>query len=126
MLGNIKLGVLIGIRLILVCNITYIYSQKQTTRKLQIAIEKILFPLKIFKVNPREISIIVSISIAFIKVMQKEIENLKYLLTSKGFKINLKNFITKPNYILMPLIVSIVKKTAEIEQSMISKGYMSL
>lgn len=125
-LGNIELGILIGLRLILVCNITYIYSKKQTTRNLQIAIEKILIPFKIVGVNPREISIIVSISIAFIPIMQKEIENLKYSLLSKGFKMNLKNFVTKPSYILMSLITSVIKKTAEIEQSMISKGYISL
>lgn len=126
LLGDINLGILIGLRLILVCNITYIYSEIQTIRKLQTAIEKILIPLKIFKISPRDISIIISISIAFIPIVKKEIENLKYSLISKGFQINLKNVIARPNCILMPLIIGIIKKTAEIEQSMISKGYMSL
>lgn len=124
--GDINLGILIGLRLILVCNITYIYAERQTAGKLQIAIEKILIPLKVFKINPRDISIMISISIAFIPIIKKEIENLKYSLISKGFQINLKNIITRPNCILMPLIVGIIKKTAEIEQSMMSKGYISL
>ena len=126
LLGDINLGIFIGLKLILVCNITYIYSEKQTARKLQIATEKILMPLKLFKINPRDISVIVSISIAFIPIMKKELENLKYSLISKGFKINLKSFFTKPNCIFLPLIVGIIKKTIEIERSMISNGYMSL
>ncbi len=125
-LGDINLGILIGLRLILVCNITYIYSEIQTIRNLQIAIEKILMPLRIFKINSKDISIIVGISVAFIPIVKKEIENLKCSLISKGFEINFKNVITRSNCILMPLIIGIIKKTAEIEQSIISKGYISL
>lgn len=94
-----------------------------TPKKIQFALEKILIPLKILKINPREIGIMVSISLAFIPILQKEIENLKYSLISKGFKFNLKNFIKYPRVILFPLMTSIIKKTAEIEQSMISRGY---
>ena len=118
-----QFGVLIGIRLILVCNVTYIFSKKQTPKKIQYAIEKILTPLKVFKVDVREIAIIVSISLAFIPIMQREIENLKYSLISKGFEINLKNMVKRPNCVFLPLITSAVKKTCEIEQSMISRGY---
>ncbi len=121
--GSLWVGVLIGIRLILVCNVTYIFSQKMTPKKIQFSIEKILTPLKIIKVNPKEIGIIVSIALSFIPILQKEIENLKYSLISKGYNLSLKNLIKKPNYILIPLITSVIKKTSEIEQSMVSKGY---
>lgn len=67
----------------------------------------------------------VSISISFIPILKEEIQNLKYSLISKGFKLNFKNLIKKPNYILMPLVTSIIKRTLEIEQSMISRGYIS-
>ena len=123
--SNFVSAIFIGIRLILVCNITYIFSKKMTPKKLQYVIEKILIPLKLFKINTREIGIMVSISFAFIPILQKEIENFKYTLISKGFKFNLKNIIKYPNYILMPLIISIIKRTSEIEQSMLSRGYMS-
>lgn len=53
--GGIELSVLIALRLILVCNITYIFSQKQTPRSLGYTIEKVLTPLKVFKVNTKEI-----------------------------------------------------------------------
>lgn len=123
--GDVKLSTLVSLRLILVCNITYVFSCKMTPKKIQYGVEKILSPLKIFKINTRDIGVMVSISLSFIPILQKEIQNLKYSLISKGFNLNLKNLIKKPNYILVPLLTSVIKKTAEIEQSMISKGYIS-
>lgn len=67
----------------------------------------------------------VSISLSFIPILQREIQNLKYSLISKGFKLNFKNLIKHPNYILLPLITSVIKKTSEIEYTMLSKGYIS-
>lgn len=123
-LGDLHLGIIITIKLILVCNITFIFSKNMTPKKIQTAIENIFFPLKVFKINPRNIGIMVSISIAFIPIMQSEIQNLKYSLKAKGFRLNLKNMIRKPEVALIPLITSILKKTDEIEQSMISRGFM--
>lgn len=124
-LGGMELGLLISIRLILVCHITYIFSEKMTPQKIQYSIEKILLPLKLFKINTREIGIMVAISISFIPIIQKEIQNLKYSLTSKGFQMNFRNFIKRPNVIIVPLITSIIKRTTEIEESLISRGYVA-
>ncbi|MCI8392337.1 MAG: hypothetical protein HFJ24_06915 [Clostridia bacterium] len=123
-LGGLQLGIIITIKLILVCNTTFVFSENMTPKKIQIAIEKLCFPLKIFKINPRNVGIMVSISIAFIPIMQREMQNLKYSLNAKGFKFDLRNILGKPSVILLPLIVSILKKTDEIEQSMVSRGYM--
>lgn len=121
---SVLYGFLIGLRLSLVCNVTYIFSKKMTPKKLQISVQNILFPLKLFRVNTRDIGIIVSISIAFIPILQKEIQNLKYSLISKGFRPSFKSLVKRPNLILAPLLASVIKKTGEIEESMISKGYV--
>lgn len=123
-LGDLNLAIIITIKLILVCNITFVFSENMTPKKIQTAIEKICFPLKIFKINPRNIGIMVSISITFIPIMQKEMQNLKNSLNAKGFKLNLKNIVKRPDVLFLPLIISILKKTDEIEQSMISRGFM--
>ena len=119
----ISYGILIGIRLILVCNITYIFSKKMTPHKLQYVIETLLKPLKIININSKEVGIIVCIGLTFIPIIQKEITELKYSLKSKGCNPNLKNIIRKPNYILVPLITSIIKRIGKIENSLYSKGY---
>lgn len=122
-ISGISYGILIGIRLILVCNITYIFSKKMTPHKLQYVIETLLKPLKIININSKEVGIIVCIGLTFIPIIQKEITELKYSLKSKGCNPNLKNIIRKPNYILVPIITSIIKRIGEIENSLYSKGY---
>ena len=122
-ISGISYGILIGIRLILVCNITYIFSKKMTPHKLQYVIETLLKPLKIININSKEVGIIVCIGLTFIPIIQKEITELKYSLKSKGCNPNLKNIIRKPNYILVPLITSIIKRIGKIENSLYSKGY---
>lgn len=122
-ISGISYGVIIGIRLILVCNITYIFSKKMTPHKLQYVIETLLKPLKIINIDSKEVGIIVCIGLTFIPIIQKEMTELKYSLKSKGFSLSFKNIIKKPNYILVPLITSIIKRIGEIENSLYSKGY---
>lgn len=124
-MSDINSGILIGIRLILVCNITYIFSKEMTPQKLQYTIEKILKPLKILKINSKEIGIIVCIGIAFIPIIQKEMQEIKYSLKAKGYNLSLKNIIKKPNYILVPLVTGTIKKINDIEASLLSKGYVA-
>lgn len=123
--SGISYGILIGIRLMLVCNITYIYAKKMTPGKLQYVIEILLKPLKIFKINSKEIGIIVCIGIAFIPIIQREITEIKYSLKSKGFDLRFTNIIKKPNYILTPLLTQVIKRVGQIEQSLLSKGYVA-
>lgn len=67
----------------------------------------------------------VCIGITFIKVLQKQIVELKYSLNAKGFNLKFSNIIRKPNYILVPLISSVIKRVGEIEDSLNSKGYVA-
>lgn len=123
LLESVEHGILIGVRLILICNITYIFGKKMTPQKLQYVIETLLKPLKIIKIDSREIGIIVCIGATFIPIIQKEVMELKLSLKAKGFKLSVRNIITKSNYILIPLITSILKRIGEIEDSLYSKGY---
>ena len=124
-ISGINFGALIGIRLILVCNMTYIFAKKMTPHKLQYVIETLLKPLKIFKIDSREIGIILCIGTTFIPIIQREIQEIKYALKAKGYEINYRNVIRKPKYILVPLITMVIKKINDIEASLLSKGYVS-
>ncbi len=124
-IAGINYGVIIGIRLVLVCNMTYIFFKKMTQSKFQYVIETLLRPLKIINVDSKEIGIMLCIGIAFIPIIQKEITQVKYSLNAKGFKLNVINVLRRPNYILAPLITSVIKRVGEIESSLLSKGYVS-
>ncbi len=117
-------AILIGIRLILVCNFTYTFTRNFTPQQLSNSIEKILTLLKIFKINTREIGIMISIAVAFVPILKDEGNKIKESLKSKGFNVNGINMIKNINLILVPLIVSILKRVQHIENAFKSKGYI--
>lgn len=120
-----EMAILIGIRLILVCNFTYTFTRKFTPSQLSNSIEKLLTPLKIFKVNTRDIGIMISIAVAFVPILKDEGNKIKDSLKSKGFDVNGINMIKNINLILVPLMVSILKRVNHIENAFKSKGYIS-
>jgi energy-coupling factor transporter transmembrane protein EcfT len=124
-LDSIQTAILIGIRLALVCNVTYTFTKNFTPRQLSMSIENLLTPLKVFHVNTRDIGIMISIAVAFIPILKDEAEKIKYSLQSKGFNTNGINMIKNINLLLVPLIVSIFKRVDHIENGLKSKGYVS-
>ena len=76
-------SILIGIRLIMVCHVTYIFGKTTTAMQLAKAIKMLLYPLTWFGVNTNNISIMVSLAITFIPIIRKEIENIRYSLKAK-------------------------------------------
>ncbi len=118
-MSGFSFGILIAIRLILVCNMTYIFSRRMTPHKLQYVIETLLKPLKASK----DIGIIICIGMTFIPIIQKEMQEIKNALNAKGYQTNFLNVIRRPNYILMPLITGTIKRINELEMSLLSKGY---
>ncbi len=121
---GLKSAIQIGIRLTLVCHITYIFGK--TTSSMQIAkgIEKLLYPLEWFGINRKNITLMISIAITFIPIIRNEITNIKYSLMAKGMRMNIINQIKHLNYIMGPLFYSLLKKVKEIEEALKSKAYV--
>lgn len=123
--NTIGYATVIGIRLMLVFNITYVFTKNLTPGQLSNSIENILAPLKILKVNTRDIGIMISIAIAFIPILKDETEKIKYSLQSKGFDTRGINMLKNMKLLLVPLIVSILKRVDHIENGLKSKAYVS-
>ena len=117
-------AILIGIKLIIVCNITYIFGKTTTAMQISKAIQNLLYPLKWFGINTNNIGVMVSIAITFIPIIQQEIQNIKYSLLSKGINMSFINQIKHINYIMVPLFYSLLRKVRYIEEALISKGYV--
>ena len=120
---DLQFSLLIGVRLILVCNISYIYSKTITCMEFSEVIEKLMFPLKIFGINPKEIGLIISISISFIPIMKDEISEVKYNLKVKGIKPTKYNILKNSGLIFKPFFVSVLQRMNEIEMALRAKGY---
>lgn len=118
-LANYQYAFLVAIKLILVCNITYIYAKKMTVKNLANTIKSFCMPLKLLKVNLEDIELLVCISLSMIPILRQEYSQLKEACFAKGMRLNIKNM--KP--ILTKLMLSVMKRVNEIEESIIDKGY---
>lgn len=116
---SVYTGILFGIRLVICYFTTYIFSKNMKIFELAEVIEFLLYPLKIFKINSSEIGIIISIAICMIPVLRSEIYSIKNNLISKGQRSGI-SFIKNA---CKPLIISILKKTDDMEKSLIAKAY---
>lgn len=112
------------LRLILVCNMTYIFSKTITTTRYAVVLEKLFVPLKLFKINPKDVSMIVLIAITFIPILGNELTQIKYSLKSKGMNTNNLNILKNLNLVFKPFFVSLLQRTAQIEMALKSKSYV--
>lgn len=120
---DINYAILIGIKLILVCSITYIFSTTLSYIEFATVIETLSYPLKLIGVNPKDIGLLITIALSFIPILKEELSRIKYVLLVKGFKINTINILKNTNIIFKPLFVSIMERINEIEYSLKAKGY---
>lgn len=120
---DINYAIIIGIKLILVCSITYIFSTTLSYMEFATVIEILSYPLKLIGVNPKDIGLLITIALSFIPILKEELSRIKYVLLVKGFKINTINILKNTNIIFKPLFVSIMERINEIEYSLKSKGY---
>ena len=92
------------------------------TSVLEIAntIQMIFSPLKIFKIDTSSISLIISIALCMIPILQQEINAVRNAIKAKGAKIKITNI----TLVLKPILISMLQRTGEIEKALIAKGFM--
>lgn len=113
-------GVVIGIRLMICYHITYIFSKTLTVLEIADTIQKLCYPLKIFQINTNSIGMMVSIAICMIPVLKNEIYTLMQAMKSKGKPIKINSIII----IMKPMLISILRKTSQIEKTLMAKAYV--
>ncbi len=122
-LVDMQTALLIIVRLILVCNFTYTYQYILSATELSKAIEILCFPLKLISINPKDVSLIISIAITFVPILSNEFVQTKYALKAKGLSKQNNSITKRLQYTLKPILYSILRRTGEVEYSLKSKGY---
>lgn len=123
LVDNINSALLIAVRLILVCNFTYTFKTIFSPMELAKAIETLCFPLKIFGINPKDISLIINIALTFIPILSNEFMQIKYALKSRGVAMSGINKVKSIKYMMKPLLYGILRRTNEVEYALKAKGY---
>ena len=117
-LGNYIYAFYISIKLILVCNITYIYSKTTTVLSVATTVKTIFKPLEIFKINVDEIEILVALALTMVPVLRREFKEIKYSCIAKNIKWNIKNM----KIILSKFMISIFKRVNELDEALREKN----
>ncbi len=123
LVDNINSALLIAVRLILVCNFTYTFKTIFSPMELAKAIEYLCFPLKVFGINPKDISLIINIALTFIPILSNEFIQIKYALKSRGVAMSGINKVKSIKYMMKPLLYGILRRTNELEYTLRVKGY---
>ena len=118
-IDSVYFGLLIGFRIVICYNITYIFSKTLTVCELADVIQKLCYPLKLFKVNTKNIGIMVSVALCMIPIFKNEFLAISDTMKAKGMNLKLSNTII----IMKPIFISVLRKTGQIEKSFIAKGY---
>ena len=70
--GSIEDGIVLGIRILIAYNFTYIFSSTFDILEFAQTIELILKPLYFLKINVKDISLIISIALCMIPILKEE------------------------------------------------------
>ena len=110
-------------RFLLAINATYLLCAFLSPQDISNSICNLLYPLKIFKVDIRKLSLIISIAITFIPILLNEGRIMKLSLINKGYKFNLKNLLLRPHIFIMTYINNLFNKIDEIEKALSMKVF---
>lgn len=121
--ADLQFAILIGVRLILVCNLSYIFSKTITYTEFGEVIEKLMYPFKIFGINPKEIGLVITIALSFMPIMKSEFEQMRNVLKVKGIKPTNFNLLKNLSLIFKPFFISVLQRVNEVEMSLKAKGW---
>lgn len=121
--ADLEFAILIGVRLILVCNLSYIFSKTITYTEFGEIIEKLMCPFKIFGVNPKEIGLVITIALSFMPIMKSEFEQIRNVLKVKGIRPTNFNILKNLSLIFKPFFISVLQRLNEVEMSLKAKGW---
>ena len=121
--SDIESSLKVGIRLFLVIDYTYSMGNYFDSTKIRFAFRYLLYPLKFFKIDIDNLTLIIAISLAFIPILSDETSMIKLSLKSKGLEFKFSNLITKPHIYLMTFLNCLFDRLDELEKSLIIKAY---
>ena len=117
--ANLETTLLFGARLFLAIEATYIISRWFTPSEFAHGFCLLLSPLKLFRVNLKELELILTIALTFVPILSREAKIIKQSLRTKGFAFSF----TRPHIYLVAYINSMFDRIETVELALRAKGY---
>ena len=122
---NLINSLIISWKIFIVAQGSFIFSNAIPPHKMAIGFYQLLTPLKIFKVNITNISLMLVIAFNFIPIISNDIFILKQTLKARNVKLNLKTFFTKSHIIFTMFFANLFKRVNQLEESLRARNYKS-
>lgn len=123
---GLKNGLIITTRTILILLYSEIVMQTTSTLRLALAFEHLLYPLKYLFLPIQKLSMIFSLSLSFINVLNEEIVRIKQAQSLRGITYEKKGIRGRVEALLsltVPLFLSAFHKADELSFALESRGY---
>lgn len=110
-------------KIIIVCNFSFIISKTFNVNEIAEGISTLLYPLKLFKVDVNEITLMIVIALNFISIIKREALSLKTTLKARNINFNLKTLFTKTHIIFTIFFANILKRVDMLETTLKARGF---
>ncbi|MCL2570709.1 MAG: energy-coupling factor transporter transmembrane protein EcfT [Firmicutes bacterium] len=114
--SDLENALLMTTRLVIVCNMTFIFATKIQIMKFVRGLGILLYPLRLIKVNTRHISVTVAIAITYIPIILDEHRRIKHAMHAKAKRRGIRLW-------WQIFMYKILYKAASMSRTLESKGY---
>lgn len=119
-------GIFISLRLITIVMVATIMTLSTSPIDLTDAFEKLMAPLKLFKIPVHQLSMIMSIALRFIPTLMDELDKIILAQKSRGSEISSGSLMTRIKAfipLMIPLFISAFQRADELAIAMEVRGY---
>lgn len=121
--SDIMYSFMIAYRIFIMLIITISLSLTTKSMDIVYAITNLLYPLKIFGVNTKDISLMIGIGINFMPILIREYKTIKQAQQAKGYRASILKIKKYTLSIFIPYITNCFKRVDEVALALVAKGY---
>lgn len=119
---NLVNSLIVAYKVLIVANGAFIFSSVMSPTKLASAFNQLFLPLKIFKVDTNNLSLMLVIALNFIPIISYDINTLKQTLKARNVKLNLKTLFTQSHLIFIMFFANLFKRVDDLELVIKARG----
>lgn len=121
--SDVSYSFMISYRIFIMLILTLILTLTTKSMDIVYAITNLLYPLKIFGVNTKDISLMVGIGISFMPILKNEYIVIKQAQLAKGYYPSIRNIKKYCICIFVPYLTNCFKRVDEMSYALQAKGY---
>jgi biotin transport system permease protein/energy-coupling factor transport system permease protein len=123
---GLQLGLLQIWRFVLLIIIAAILTMTTLPSEITIGLERLLRPIRIFRISSHDIAMMVSLALRFIPTLLEEVESIREAQLARGVNFKLRTITGKMRtivYLIESLSISIFRRCDELVDAMEARGY---